>query len=157
MLVVLYFAFTSLSTVGFGDFHPISSAERLVCAFVLLFGVAIFSYIMGIFISILDQYGKSHADVDEGHKLNRFFGLLIKFNLNAPTDLAMKLQFEKFFDYKWKNDKNLAIGPEEKAAIVDQLPIEIQDRLFNEFLYNDFIKRFWKFFRYNTKIISRND
>lgn len=57
MLVVLYFAFTSLSTVGFGDFHPISSVERLVCSFILLFGVAIFSYIMGIFISILDQYG----------------------------------------------------------------------------------------------------
>jgi hypothetical protein len=146
-----------LSTVGFGDFHPISSAERLVCAFVLLFGVAIFSYIMGIFISILDQYSKSHADFDEGHKLNRFFGLLIKFNLNAPTNLDMKLKFEKYFDYKWKNDKNIAIGPEEKAAIVDQLPIEIQDRLFNEFLYNDFIKRFWKFFRYTTKAIKDND
>ena len=49
-IIVTYFSFTSLSTVGFGDFHPRSNAERIFCAFILLFGVAIFSYIMGIFI-----------------------------------------------------------------------------------------------------------
>ena len=55
-IIVTYFAFTSLSTVGFGDYHPRSNIERVVCAFILLFGVAIFSYIMGNFITILDQY-----------------------------------------------------------------------------------------------------
>lgn len=53
-LKVVYFAFTSLSTIGFGDFHPKSDFERSMCALILLFGVAIFSYIMGIFINILD-------------------------------------------------------------------------------------------------------
>ena len=53
-IIVTYFAFTSLSTVGFGDYHPRGDLERLICAFILLFGVAIFSYIMGNFISILD-------------------------------------------------------------------------------------------------------
>lgn len=48
-----YYAFTTLSTVGFGDFHPRSNAERTVCAFILLIGVAIFSYVMGNFIEIL--------------------------------------------------------------------------------------------------------
>ena len=52
-IVSTYFAFTSLSTVGFGDYYPVSDAERLVGSFVLLFGVAIFSYIMGNFINIL--------------------------------------------------------------------------------------------------------
>lgn len=52
-IVSTYFAFTSLSTVGFGDYYPVSDMERLVGAFVLLFGVAIFSYIMGNFITIL--------------------------------------------------------------------------------------------------------
>lgn len=52
-VIVIYFAFTTLSTVGFGDYHPRSNAERLICAFILLIGVAIFSYIMGIFIEIL--------------------------------------------------------------------------------------------------------
>jgi hypothetical protein len=55
-IIMMYFAFTSLSTVGFGDFNPRSNSERLFCAFILLFGVAIFSYIMGIFIEILGTY-----------------------------------------------------------------------------------------------------
>ena len=53
-IILCYFAFTSLSTVGFGDFVPRSDLERIVGAFVLLLGVAIFSYIMGIFLDILN-------------------------------------------------------------------------------------------------------
>jgi hypothetical protein len=49
-IIAIYFSFTSLSTVGFGDYHPRSDPERLLVAFILLFGVAIFSYCMGIFI-----------------------------------------------------------------------------------------------------------
>jgi hypothetical protein len=55
-IIVVYYAFTSLSTVGFGDFYPKSDFERVLVAIILLFGVAIFSYIMGNFINILDQY-----------------------------------------------------------------------------------------------------
>jgi len=46
---VTYFFFTSLATVGFGDFTPKGDLERMIITFVLLFGVAIFSYIMGEF------------------------------------------------------------------------------------------------------------
>lgn len=55
-VVVTYYAFTSLSTVGFGDYHPRSDNERLFIAFVLLCGVSIFSFIMGNFIAILNQF-----------------------------------------------------------------------------------------------------
>ena len=53
-LISLYFAFTSLSTVGFGDFYPINDHERLVGAFVLLGGVAAFSYILGELIANME-------------------------------------------------------------------------------------------------------
>ena len=49
-VIAVYYSFTSLSTVGFGDYHPRSNPERLFVAFILLFGVSIFSYCMGIFI-----------------------------------------------------------------------------------------------------------
>ena len=55
-IAMVYYAFTTLSTVGFGDFHPKSNYERLFCAMFMLFGVAIFSYMMGIFIDILNEY-----------------------------------------------------------------------------------------------------
>jgi hypothetical protein len=40
-VIMTYYMFTSLSTVGFGDYHPRSNAERAVVAIILLFGVAI--------------------------------------------------------------------------------------------------------------------
>ena len=45
-IIAMYYSFTSLSTVGFGDFHPQDNSERIFCIFILLFGVAIFSVIM---------------------------------------------------------------------------------------------------------------
>lgn len=55
MIVPMYYAFTSLSTVGFGDYHPKSNAERIFCIIVLLFGVMVFSYIMGVFIEMIES------------------------------------------------------------------------------------------------------
>jgi hypothetical protein len=45
----MYYAFTSLSTVGFGDMHPENNFERGFCAFILLAGNAIFGYVLGVF------------------------------------------------------------------------------------------------------------
>lgn len=81
-IILTYFAFTSLSTVGFGDFSPRSNVERIFCAFILLFGVAIFSYIMGNFIDILSSFQTLLAGLDDGDNLSRFFGILKKFNDN---------------------------------------------------------------------------
>ena len=55
-IIGLYFAFTTLSTVGFGDFTPRGDFERAFGAFVLISGVAMFSYLMGSFIEILSTY-----------------------------------------------------------------------------------------------------
>ena len=79
-LIVVYFSMTSLSTVGFGDFNPRSDGERLVCAFSLLFGVAIFSYIMGNLITILDHNLLCNESLDDGDNLAKFFGCLKRFN-----------------------------------------------------------------------------
>ena len=64
-IIMFYFSFTSLTTVGFGDFHPLNDIERLFCAFFLVFGVSIFSYIMGVFIEMLDRFKKYNDDYDD--------------------------------------------------------------------------------------------
>lgn len=65
LIIVVYFAFTTLSTVGFGDFNPKSEVERIVTTLILLVGVATFSYIMGQFIDILLQLEHVTADNEE--------------------------------------------------------------------------------------------
>jgi len=71
IISLVYYAFTSLSTVGFGDFNPKSNPERLFCAFfMLLMGVAIFSIVMGNFAEILDKFTKLSSDLDDDEKLS---------------------------------------------------------------------------------------
>lgn len=149
-IIVMYYAFTSLSTVGFGDFSPRSDFERILCAIILLFGVAIFSYIMGNFINILDQYQNLNSDLDEGDELARFFGLIRRFNDNVPLKLSLKEQIEKHFDYKWINDKNQAIDDQAEKDMLDQLPVEVINKIYGNFLFTDFVQSFQRFFRIPT-------
>jgi hypothetical protein len=79
-VIVTYFAFTSLSTVGFGDYVPRSNIERLVGAFMLLVGVMLFSTIMNGFIDILNEFKVYDSDINEGEELAKFFGGIKQFN-----------------------------------------------------------------------------
>ena len=85
----MYFAFTSLSTVGFGDLAPRSDIERMVGSFVLLFGVAIFSMIMANFMDILTNLQTFNAGFDDGDNLAKFFGTVKKFNNNENLDMKL--------------------------------------------------------------------
>ena len=57
-IIITYFAMTSLSTVGLGDYYPISDEERIIYSFVLLFGVMLFSIFMGQLIDMIYKYKK---------------------------------------------------------------------------------------------------
>lgn len=112
LTLMVYYASTSLSTVGFGDYYPISDNERLFTVIILLFGVMIFSYIMGEFINILESYRNLEADLDDGEQLQKFFGLLKWLNHDEPINYELKTKIEAHFNYKWVNDKNQAIDDE---------------------------------------------
>ena len=47
VIISMYFALTTLSTVGLGDYYPKTNIERIIGSFVLLVGVMCFSFIMG--------------------------------------------------------------------------------------------------------------
>jgi len=51
--------------VGFGDFHPKNDAERLLCAFILFFGVAVFSVVMENFSNIIIETKAMDADLND--------------------------------------------------------------------------------------------
>ena len=109
VILVMYFAFTSLSTVGFGDFHPKNSFERLWIALILLFGVATFSYVLGEFLDIVNKFTEFDREYEEAYQLDKFFGTLQKFNENIPISEKLTMKIQEFFSYKWSEDKNLAL------------------------------------------------
>lgn len=105
MIVLVYFSFTSLTTVGFGDFNPRSDTERIFVACGLLFGVSIFSYIVSELIEVIEKFFK-HNQSGNDDELNKFFELLRSFNQSRRIDHQLKVNIEKYFLYRWENDKN---------------------------------------------------
>lgn len=76
----MYFAFTTLSTVGFGDYYPQSDVERLLGSFILLIGVAIFSYCMGELLAMIDKIKNLEIEYNDEESLEKFFVILQMFN-----------------------------------------------------------------------------
>lgn len=62
LIRVVYFAITTLTTIGFGDFNPKSEVERIATTLILLAGVCCFSYIMGQFMEIVIDYRQVTAE-----------------------------------------------------------------------------------------------
>jgi hypothetical protein len=84
LIVSCYFALTTLSTVGYGDYYPISNLERIIAIFIMLCGVAFFSYIMGSFIAIISNYDQKMGVIDKGTELHNWMTLLTRFTSNKP-------------------------------------------------------------------------
>lgn len=53
MLKMTYFAFTTLSSVGFGDFYPQNTPERVFMIIIFLFTLTVFSAILGTMQDLL--------------------------------------------------------------------------------------------------------
>lgn len=69
LIISCYFALTTLSTVGYGDYFPVSNTERTLTVIIMLIGVAFFSYIMGNFIEIISNYEMKMGVVDKSGDL----------------------------------------------------------------------------------------
>jgi hypothetical protein len=79
LIISCYFALTTLSTVGYGDYYPVSNVERVIAVLIMLGGVAFFSYIMGNFIEIISNYEKKMGAVDKSGDLHNWMVLLTRF------------------------------------------------------------------------------
>lgn len=61
-----------LSTVGYGDYYPVSQNEMIYGLIVMLCGVAFFSYIMGVLFDIMTNYRQKMGDIDLSGDLDRW-------------------------------------------------------------------------------------
>ena len=51
----MYYALTTLSTVGYGDYYPVSVAEKIFGSIIQIFGVTFFSILMNGFIEVVQS------------------------------------------------------------------------------------------------------
>ena len=119
VLLGTYFAFTTLSTVGFGDIAPQSDPERLIWSFVLLIGVAVFSVVLGDFMAILEAYKAINVELDESDSLDSFFMVMQHFNSDVPLNFEYQLRLRQHFRYRWEKDMNQFINDPAHAELLD--------------------------------------
>jgi len=73
----MYYALTTLSTVGYGDFYPSSIAEKVAGSIIQIFGVTFFSMLMNSFIDVLLSLKGTNFSNNES-ALQRWFVLIKK-------------------------------------------------------------------------------
>ena len=153
---MMYWAFTTLSTVGLGDYYPMSNYERALSSVGFLMGVAVFSYIMGNFAEIIQFILEVDSDLEEGEQLTIFLSLFKFLNNGEDIKLELKEEIENYFDYRWANNSNWAVETEDDLMLLGQLPDDIQSQIFSICLYQNFMYVFRKDFEFpntsNTRV-----
>jgi hypothetical protein len=91
LIIGMYFAYTTLSTVGFGDFAPRSDNERLLTALILMIGVSVFSVFLGNLTEIIDQYKAINEELEDFNALDSFFETIKHFNDGCPLAMSVQL------------------------------------------------------------------
>ena len=140
LIVSCYFALTTLSTVGYGDYHPISNLERILAVIIMLGGVAFFSYIMGNFIEIITNYNEKMGIIDRGTDLHNWMTLLTRFTNNKPLPRSLITQIDQHFAYFWANDRLASISKDDE--FLHALPRSVKRTIMTNYLWQDVFFKF---------------
>jgi len=105
MIITSYFVLTTLSTVGYGDLKPLNNWEKILGIFLIIIGIAFFSYIMQNFNDVLIDYDEQMGFVDYGSDLQVWLNSLSKFTSKKPLPRSLVKRIDHYFRFYWKNDK----------------------------------------------------
>ena len=119
----LYWAITTLCTVGYGDITPNNFLEMGYCCFVMLMGTLIFGYSInsiGILINRIEERGKDLV-------LN--MTIIDNFMNKGNIKEDLKIKVKNYLQYIWKSDdKNL----EKAEDIIKTLPTNLRKEILIE-------------------------
>ena len=141
-----YFAFTTLSSVGFGDFYPKNTEERILMIIIFLFSLTVFSAILGYMQDLLALQDKLDAENGDRESLQRFLGVLVRYNNHLPLRQEFTASIEDYFDFYWANDKLTFIASEADQSLLAELPVDRRLVIMKNFLFADFFLEFNKYF-----------
>jgi len=80
-----YFSVMTMSTIGYGDISPVTSAERIVCSLMMLIGAGIYAYVVGsITTTVSNMEASSRRYQELMDMLNTFLD-----NNNISNDLRV--------------------------------------------------------------------
>ena len=80
LTVSCYWAITTLSVVGYGDYYPINMIEMVIGTLVLLGGVGFFSFVMSSIVDIIENYSEQLSNGPSKEHLNSWITSLERYS-----------------------------------------------------------------------------
>lgn len=127
LVICCYFSLTTLATVGYGDLYPINNLEKVLGIFLMIVGIAFFSYIMGNFNDVLINYDKKMGIIDKGSDLQVWLTSLSKFTAQKPLPRKLVKKIDDHFKFFWKHDRlaSLTLEDEYLNTMPSNLRLEV--------------------------------
>lgn len=154
VVICMYFIFTTLTTVGYGDYLARNDYEMGLCIFIMLLGSAWLTLIMSKVTSFVMAFEKIGKTKDKLSELSVFIRCLE--NIHGPMPSILKRKLQSHFTYFWKKDRLGSLMStkcnsskqklvEKSDPILQNLPDSLKKSIFN-YLFQDYFLDFFKFF-----------
>ncbi len=128
-LGAMYWTMQTLSTVGYGDVKPSSNSQKMYAIGVMIFGVAVYGYIIGNVASVLAK-----IDPAKGHYLENLERLNAFLSYRSiPQPLQQRIR--DYYEYLWEK----RLGYDESSLVAD-LPPSLRTEV-SLFLKKDIIEK----------------
>ncbi|EGR29217.1 hypothetical protein IMG5_160540 [Ichthyophthirius multifiliis] len=120
----LYFAVTTMVTVGYGDIHPVNFIEVLFTIFGMFVSCGVFAYSINLIGDLFREFNRMQNEFKNQMTIvNR---LLVQKNINPD----LNLQVRKFFEYKFYAEPQLSMEQEEQ--IMQKLSNHLREKVIIE-------------------------
>ena len=106
----------------------------------MMFGNAVFSFIMTQFLDILASWKEVDEDIGDGEQLPLFYNIMKRMNEDQELNYYFKDDIERYFEYRWRKNKNAALESPEERNNIAQLPIQVMDHFYCGFLFESFLR-----------------
>lgn len=151
LLIMYYFIVTTLSTVGLGDYRPISNFERIEIIPYFLFGYLVFSYINGEILALSFVIRDRISNTNDINGLTFFIKTLKrKFNGAKTLSKDIELRLFEFFEFYWDNHNTSFLDDTQGEELFDKLPTNVKLLILRDFCYPEFVTKFKRLFQFKT-------
>jgi hypothetical protein len=115
----LYWAFTTLATVGYGDISPVTVEEKIIVMATMIIAGGVFAYTIGHIGALLSKSN----EVDNSYR--EIFVTANNFMKRKQLDKNLQFRVRRYLEYIWEKNKENKIDEKELLKVLS-LPLRVE-------------------------------